>query len=603
MLNSFPPTYQSKAFVCFLLIALIAVLVISAAGIIGWVIDFQFLRSPIHGFAPIRPITAVLFILISAAFIWRLVAPEYPGSLAWLRFTGFLASVIGSLFLVSYVLGISTPLDNFLVPEGVLIADIAGNRMPPQSALNFLLLGVALALAEKRGRLGQLGGILTVASLIVTFGAILGMLFHSFELTGISNRNTMAIAAAVSFTCLGITLVATNVECRLFALLTSPDMGGKAARTLLPVVILVPTFVGWARVIGQDLGLYGTAFGTTLSMLVLVVLMFGIVVTYSRKVSIMDNQRREFETQLSRNEEKYRDLFENSQGMICIHDVQGRLTTVNPAVLRITGYREDEIVGKNLIDFVPEENLNMVKRFLREIEHEGISEGLLPIMARNGDRLVWQYQSILIMEEGREPHVVGHATDITELLEAQEKLRTLSLTDELTRLYNRRGFLEHANQQLRLESHSGTARGLTLMFADMDGLKAINDIYGHEAGSEAIEALAGILKAAVRGADLVARWGGDEFVILAIGSPEENSEKLVERIEAAIHDFNRTSDKPYTLACSIGVSAVDVTSPEAFEAFLHEADLRMYEEKKRKKGVLALAGITPEGSAIHLSHR
>ena len=167
---------------------------------------------------------------------------------------------------------------------------------------------------------------------------------------------------------------------------------------------------------------------------------------------------------------------------------------------------------------------------------------------------------------------------------AQKQLKDLSQTDDLTGLSNRRGFQPLAEQQIKLEQHTGTARGLTLMFADLDGLKRINDQYGHDAGSKSIIAFGNVLRAALRDADLVARWGGDEFVILAIGAPGETSDMIVERIQAKIKEHNLQSDTPYDLACSIGVIAVPPGGGESIESLIAEADKAMYDEKRRRRG-------------------
>ena len=129
----------------------------------------------------------------------------------------------------------------------------------------------------------------------------------------------------------------------------------------------------------------------------------------------------------------------------------------------------------------------------------------------------------------------------------------------------------------------GTARGLSLMFADLDGLKRINDQYGHQAGSDAIVAFANVLRSALRSADLVARWGGDEFVILTIGTPGETSEMIIDRIHAKLHEHNSDSDAPYDLACSIGITPVPVEGGKSFETLIAEADQAMYNEKRRRK--------------------
>ncbi|MEO7660283.1 MAG: diguanylate cyclase, partial [Pyrinomonadaceae bacterium] len=287
--------------------------------------------------------------------------------------------------------------------------------------------------------------------------------------------------------------------------------------------------------------------------------------------------------ELASNEKKYRELFDYGQSLISLHDLDGIMTKVNPALLSALGYTQDEVVGKSMRDFFPAEHHQQYAGYLREIEHAGISQGYFTVISKGGDRLAWRYHNILVSEPGRRPYVLGHAQDVTKLLAAEKALRNLSLTDDLTKLYNRRGFLTHAQQQIKLEKHSGTARGLNLLFADMDGLKMINDTYGHEAGSDAIIALSNILGSLVRSADLVARWGGDEFVILTIGSTDENAAIMVDRIKGRLAEHNRHSNLPYDISCSIGIATFDPDSSSSIESVIAEADESMYKDKKLRK--------------------
>lgn len=124
------------------------------------------------------------------------------------------------------------------------------------------------------------------------------------------------------------------------------------------------------------------------------------------------------------------------------------------------------------------------------------------------------------------------------LQSANDDLRNLSLQDDLTTLFNRRGFLFHAEQQLKLFRSRKTERGLWLMLADMDGLKLINDSHGHEEGSFAIVEMSEILRKTFRDADVIARLGGDEFVILVINALDEVSEKITERLAQNLDEYN-----------------------------------------------------------------
>lgn len=328
---------------------------------------------------------------------------------------------------------------------------------------------------------------------------------------------------------------------------------------------------------------YGVGFRARLGVFFCVLLMFGIILFFASSVNKTNRRRRQVERELGEKEERYRELFDYSQGMICIHDLDGVLTTVNPAALRSLEYDASEMVGQPIANFMPYEHRVSVDSFLRQIETRGMAKGLLPVVAKSGKQLMWSYNSILVTTPGKQPYVIGHAQDVTELVAAQMKLKNISLTDDLTGLYNRRGFMSMAEQQLKLERHAGTARGLTMMFADMDGLKKINDVYGHEAGSDAIIALSKIINSALRDSDLVARWGGDEFVILTIGSRDEDADAITERIYRRLSEYNAGSDKPYRLECSIGIAPISLDSGCSFETMIARADSAMYAEKRRRK--------------------
>ncbi len=169
-----------------------------------------------------------------------------------------------------------------------------------------------------------------------------------------------------------------------------------------------------------------------------------------------------------------------------------------------------------------------------------------------------------------------------QLLTAQAaELEALSLVDDLTDLYNRRGFTTLAEQQLKVSQHS--QQRLWLLFADMDGLKQINDTLNHQAGSRALIDLAQLLKASFREVDIIARLGGDEFVVLAEAESEQAMQQLLERFYANLEEFNRSPARPYRLATSIGMAEFDPAQPCTLEELITQADLRMYADKRARK--------------------
>jgi diguanylate cyclase (GGDEF)-like protein len=168
----------------------------------------------------------------------------------------------------------------------------------------------------------------------------------------------------------------------------------------------------------------------------------------------------------------------------------------------------------------------------------------------------------------------------------EEMLRDLSLRDELTGLYNRRGLLTLGEQRVREAARDG--RGFDVVFIDMDELKRINDTLGHPEGDRAIRDAAEVIRASFRDSDIAARLGGDEFAVLVQrhldphgfdGGVAAACDRLLD--EVARH--NAAAGRPYPLSLSLGVSAYEPAAPRALEALLESADQEMYAQKRRKR--------------------
>ena len=173
---------------------------------------------------------------------------------------------------------------------------------------------------------------------------------------------------------------------------------------------------------------------------------------------------------------------------------------------------------------------------------------------------------------------VRHAIERHRLLSA---LRSLSLIDDLTGLYNRRGFSDLGEQHLKLANRSG--RGVTMVYLDLDRFKTINDSLGHHVGDRALLKVADILKATFRRSDIIARLGGDEFGVLALEASHESSELLIERLQESVVEFNQASPEPYQLSVSIGMARHEDDMRIRLDDLVAEADNAMYQEKHGKR--------------------
>lgn len=563
----------------FVLASAFTAFAIAVSVLVGWIAGINVLKSALQGYPEMRPVSAVAFLLLSVGLILTTGDPRRR-QFRWAAIAiGCITAILAFAALIVYILHFSSGAFSFVIPEMQPGSDSRGGRIC--AAVIFILLGTSLVLLYSRARPRQLGGLLAVTVLVLTYALILGNLYHADEFYGLSGINGTSLHLALLSVVVAAGMLWRNRDCGVVRLLASDSLGGTAARRLIPFVVLGPTLIGWLHVVGRDRGFYDTGFGGATSTFVLVMLMLATVLFYSRTMHRSDEKRRQAEAELADKETRYRLLVDHGEGSISTHDLNGVLLSINPAGRRVLGYEEHEMVGHNLREFLPANLHSAFDAYLRKVRHEGIANGLFSMVSRSGRTLTFRFHNVLVTEDGAETYVLGHAQDVTELLEAQKELKNLSLKDDLTGLYNRRGFLTMAEHQLKLEKHDGTARGLTLMFADMDGLKAINDTYGHEAGSQAIKTLGRLISSSVRGADLVARWGGDEFIILSVGTQDENAQLVADRILERIDEHNAESREPYLIACSIGIATVD--SSQSMDEVIARADEAMYIEKKRRK--------------------
>lgn len=168
-----------------------------------------------------------------------------------------------------------------------------------------------------------------------------------------------------------------------------------------------------------------------------------------------------------------------------------------------------------------------------------------------------------------------------ERYKLKEELREMSLFDDLTHLYNRRGFKALSAQLLkRVKRYKNP---FALFFIDIDKMKDINDSHGHLKGDVALIDFALILKNTFRESDIISRFGGDEFVILLEDVKENFAEEIEKRLSEKVGLYNEKKERGFGLSISVGVKYVENASDVTIDQVLHEADERMYKRKNKKK--------------------
>ena len=161
----------------------------------------------------------------------------------------------------------------------------------------------------------------------------------------------------------------------------------------------------------------------------------------------------------------------------------------------------------------------------------------------------------------------------------QAELGNLALTDELTGLYNRRGFMAMAERQMRLGRRTG--RGMLLFMMDVDGLKQINDSFGHLEGDRVLKRTAEVLEETFRDSDVIARQGGDEFAVLAIEAAGHSERTIQARLFDGLDSIN-AEQSHYEISLSLGFARFDPRNCTSIEKLMAKADQAMYEQKRHR---------------------
>jgi two-component system, cell cycle sensor histidine kinase and response regulator CckA len=459
--------------------ACIAVLALAASVLAGWWLEHAWLRSGAAGFIAMNPATAISFALASLALRLLLTEPSRPRPRLLARLCAGAVVVVALLCLARFF----TPWD--LGPDRLLFADQLGrvnegrpNRMAPNTALNLVLLGVALLCLDYRTRRGwrPAEGLALTAGI---FGlvAVAGYVYGSSVLYGVGTFIPMAPNTAVGFLLLSTGVLCARPAEGLAALFMGRGAGGLLARRLLPAALIIPLTLGWLRLEGQRLGLYDSAGGVALmvaaSTVILAALVWRCAVELDRTEQARDGAERRLrelnehlETRVARRTEDLecvneelrievderdraeqalreqtaflRQVIDTNPQLVFVKDWDGRFTLANQAVADIYGTDVAGLIGKTdaalnpsaaqVQAFLAADREVMVSGTARVIAEEAVTDG------RTGQvRWFHTVKAPLAGPDGTCRKVLGVATDITARRRAEHELRRA--TEELRALF------------------------------------------------------------------------------------------------------------------------------------------------------------------------
>lgn len=279
----------------------------------------------------------------------------------------------------------------------------------------------------------------------------------------------------------------------------------------------------------------------------------------------------------------YRDIVDSTNTLIWRTDAEGRFTFLNPSWEKNYGYKVDDMLGRPFSDFqVREAADHYINAFRNCLIGESIIGHETTYFSKSGEEIDLVINMIPLLDsEGAVTGTQGTAFDITESKRADELLQYISAKDELTGLYNLHTFMSMTEQQVKTAGRE--KKQMLIIYTGVDGMQVINDAHGREAGDKVLIDTADILRKTFREADILARTGGDEFVISTLVASKDHDKLIMKRLKENLDKYNADKSGTLKLSLSFGSSFYNPEKPLSIEEVLSRADEKMHEHKDGKK--------------------
>lgn len=583
---------------------------IGVLALVGWTVGVPELRAlgPAR-LAATNPMTAVCFAALGSA-MWMLTRPAQRRSREVALVLALLVTAVGVAGLYGLLFGTSPGVDELLFGHAMRdTGDGRLNRMAPNSAFNFVLLGLAMAMQLRPRRFTSV--LAQIFAVIVLFTAQAALIAHAyksgwFESIGWFNR--MTLPTALAFVALAIGIMTLSSEEGLIGIVLSDGPGGSLARILLPTGFLVPAVLGWFVIFSRRGSLIDADLADTLFVLATMLVFVGIVAWIATQLHESHLDRVRTENAMRDSEVRFRLIAENSSDVVSLMDLNGRTVYVSPSCERVLGFLPDEMMRMAPFANIHPHDAERVRRHFNQlVRGEPVTSIQCQVVHKTG-RHIWldmMWRSVL-NSHGEVERLQVASRDITDskqyekrLEEAQRKLReqqaeleemndrlkSLASTDALTGLKNRRAFEERLDKELSRSRRHGHA--LSLILLDIDHFKSYNDTYGHPKGDEILRLVGRLLTRTMRETDFATRYGGEEFAILLPDTDREGAHRLAERLR---HSIETAKWPDRVITASVGVASFGERASTA-EALIDHADRALYRSKELGRNRVTMAEV------------
>jgi PAS domain S-box-containing protein len=397
--------------------------------LLGWLFDIQVLKSLVPGFIGMNPLTA-LALAFAGLSLWLLRDQRRDArELRLGRAFAVAIACIGGLRLFGYLVGWEGGIDTILHADKLEIPTGGWrNRMAPNTALAFGILGASLALLDVKTRRGRPSSEpLALGVVLLSLFAVIGYAYDADSLYGPSGRVEMAAVSAAVLFALGFGVLCARPDDGFVALLTSDTPGGSVKRRLMPAVLVIPVVLGWLRLMGEKADYFDTSTGTALFAIATVVVLATLVHRSAVRFDRSDRERRLADGRTREAQTFLDSIVENVPNMVFVKEATDlRFVRINKAGEDLLGFTRDELIGKNDFDFFPREEAE----FFTAKDRVTLTAGALvdipdePIQTRhNGTRYLHTKKVAITDADGKAAFLLGISEDITEQKAADAELR------------------------------------------------------------------------------------------------------------------------------------------------------------------------------------